>query len=63
MQARLLANLGGWTKAASSLVMVLLVWAGVSALQIFPEAIFPSPLSVWHSAVDLYREGFCWFPI
>ena len=57
MQARLLANLGGWTKAASSLVMVLLVWAGVSALQIFPEAIFPSPLSVWHSAVDLYREG------
>ena len=37
--------------------MVLLVWAGVSALQIFPDAIFPSPLSVWHAGIDLYREG------
>jgi len=50
-------KLGLWAKSASSLVIVLLVWAAVSALHLFPEGIFPSPLGVWESAVDLYNEG------
>lgn len=42
---------------ASSLFIVLAIWAGVSALHIFPEAIFPTPWSVLVAARDLYREG------
>src|SRR5258708_22248107 len=44
-------------RPASSLFIVLAIWAGVSALQIFPEAIFPTPWSVLVAAGDLYREG------
>jgi NitT/TauT family transport system permease protein len=42
---------------ASSLFIVLAIWAGVSALRIFPEAIFPTPWSVLVAAGDLYRDG------
>jgi NitT/TauT family transport system permease protein len=40
-----------------SLVIVLAVWAAVSASHVFPEAIFPTPQSVVVAAVDLYRDG------
>ena len=40
-----------------SLVIVLAIWAAVSASQVFPEAIFPTPQSVVVAAVDLYRDG------
>lgn len=46
-----------FVQSALSLVMVLLVWAGVSALQIFPETIFPTPWSVFVSVGELYRDG------
>lgn len=42
---------------ASSLLIVLAIWAGVAALRIFPETIFPTPWSVLVAAGDLYREG------
>lgn len=42
---------------ASSLLIVLAIWAGVAALHIFPETIFPTPWSVLVAAGDLYREG------
>jgi NitT/TauT family transport system permease protein len=44
-------------QSAWSLIIVLAIWAGVSALHIFPEAIFPDPLSVAVAAGELYREG------
>jgi ABC-type nitrate/sulfonate/bicarbonate transport system permease component len=44
-------------QSASSLVIVLAIWACVSALQVFPETIFPSPLGVAVAAVDLFNEG------
>lgn len=44
-------------QSASSLVIVLVVWAVVSALGIFPEAIFPSPGSVLVAAIDLFHSG------
>jgi NitT/TauT family transport system permease protein len=44
-------------QSASSLVIVLAIWAGVSALHVFPEAIFPSPWSVAEAAADLYGDG------
>lgn len=57
MQADVTDRIGSALKSALSLVIVLLVWAGVAALQIFPDTIFPSPLSVMHAAIDLYRDG------
>ena len=42
---------------ASSLLIVLAVWAAVSALGIFPEAIFPTPGSVLVAAIDLFHSG------
>ncbi len=42
---------------ASSLVIVLAVWAMVSALGVFPDAIFPAPDSVLVAGIDLYRNG------
>jgi NitT/TauT family transport system permease protein len=44
-------------QSASSLIIVLAIWALVAALQIFPEAIFPSPLSVATSFGELYNDG------
>jgi NitT/TauT family transport system permease protein len=44
-------------QSASSLIIVLAIWALVAALQIFPEAIFPSPLSVATSFAELYNDG------
>jgi NitT/TauT family transport system permease protein len=42
---------------ASSLVIVLAVWAAIAALGIFPEAIFPTPASVLEAGVDMVRNG------
>ncbi len=44
-------------QSASSLVIVLAIWALVAALHLFPEAIFPSPLSVAQSFGELYDDG------
>jgi NitT/TauT family transport system permease protein len=56
-KAELADRLGTLAKSVSSLAVVLIIWAGVSASRIFPETIFPSPVSVWRSAIDLYTEG------
>lgn len=57
MQTDVTSRFSSFLRSALSLVIVLLIWAGVATLQVFPEAIFPPPLSVWHAAVDLYRDG------
>src|SRR5258705_10622810 len=44
-------------QAASSLLIVLVIWAGVSALHLFPEAIFPTPWSVLVAGRELYSDG------
>jgi hypothetical protein len=44
-------------QTASSLLIVLVIWAGVSALHVFPEAIFPAPWSVLVAAKELYDDG------
>ena len=44
-------------QSLSSLFIVLAIWGGVSALELFPETIFPSPASVLVAAVDLVRDG------
>ena len=40
-----------------SFLIVLAVWAIVAMAGAFPDSIFPSPLSVWQAAVELYRNG------
>jgi NitT/TauT family transport system permease protein len=42
---------------ASSLIIVLAIWALVSAFHVFPEAIFPTPWSVLIAAKELYSDG------
>jgi hypothetical protein len=44
-------------QSAVSLAIVLAIWAAVSALQLFPEAIVPTPLSVLAAVGDLYNQG------
>ena len=44
-------------QAVSSLVIVLAIWAAVSVLQVFPEAIFPNPWSVLVAGKELYSDG------
>jgi NitT/TauT family transport system permease protein len=46
-----------FVQPAFSLLIVIGIWALVAGLHIFPETIFPTPLSVVHATMDLYRDG------
>ena len=41
-------------------LILLGTWQGVSHLQIYPEHLFPSPLSVAHGIVELFQSGDLW---
>ncbi|AXI77005.1 ABC transporter permease [Peterkaempfera bronchialis] len=40
-----------------AVVLVLALWQGVYAAEVFPEYKFPGPGSVWDSFLDLWRRG------
>lgn len=44
-------------KIALSLLGVVIVWQGISSLNLVNPVLFPSPYSVWLAAVDLARSG------
>lgn len=43
--------------AIVSIIFVLLIWSFFSALNIVPQAILPSPASVWSATVEMARNG------
>lgn len=52
-----LGMLAGGGAPLISFGFVLVIWAGVSLSQIVPEAIFPSPWSVWFATIEMWRNG------
>lgn len=44
-------------RIALSLVAVGLVWWAVAASGMVSEELFPTPLAVWHAAIELYQDG------
>jgi NitT/TauT family transport system permease protein len=46
--------------AGLSLAFVLTVWSLVSGLSLVPDAIFPSPWSVWGATIEMAQSGTLW---
>lgn len=44
-------------KVALSLVFAALVWWGVAASGLVSPDLFPTPVAVWHAAIELYHDG------
>src|ERR1051325_3241503 len=52
-----LAGLLDQGKVALSLLVAALVWWLVAASGLVSPDLFPTPLAVWHAAVELYDDG------
>lgn len=57
---RHLAVLLAQAKIALSLFFVLVLWTAIASSGLVSTDLFPTPLAVWHAAVELYREGILW---
>lgn len=44
-------------KVALSLLVAVLIWWAVAASGIVSPDLFPTPIAVWHAAVELYDDG------